>query len=115
MMLGKGGLDNGQASLVFPVTNRTTVEIRIETGRFGISWKILYTQKEMKRNRILTSAVTLALGVCLSACSLTSGFFNDTAPSTSSSLTRVGDTAYRIDLQGLASTTRHGGRWHQYL
>ncbi|MGB3097145.1 MAG: hypothetical protein WBB46_10500 [Candidatus Deferrimicrobiaceae bacterium] len=66
----------------------------------------------MKRNRILTSAVTLVLGVCLSACSLTSGFFNDTAPSTSSSLTRVGDTAYRIDLQGLASSNRHGVRLH---
>ncbi len=112
MMLGKGGLDDGQASLVFPVTNRTTVEIRIETGRFGISWKILYTQKEMKRNRILTSAVTLALGVFLSACSFTPAFWKETGPPTSHTLTRVGDSAYRIDLQGLASTTRHGVRLH---
>ena len=60
----------------------------------------------MKRNRILTSAVTLALGVCLSACSLTSWFGKETGPPTSHTVTRVGDTAYRIDLQGLASTNR---------
>lgn len=66
----------------------------------------------MKRNRILTAVVTLALGVYLSACSLTSGFFNDTGPSTSSSLTRVGEAAYRIDLQGLASTSRQGVTSH---
>jgi len=62
----------------------------------------------MKRNRILTAAVTLALGVCLSACSLIPGFRKETGPPTSSSLTQVGDTAYRVDLQGLASTSRHG-------
>jgi hypothetical protein len=62
----------------------------------------------MKRNRILTAAVTLALGVCLSACSLTPWFRKETGPPTSRTVTRVGDAAYRIDLQGLASTSRHG-------
>ena len=62
----------------------------------------------MKRNRILTAAVTLALGFCLSACSLIPGFRKETGSPTSSSLTRVGDTAYRVDLQGLESTSRHG-------
>jgi len=60
----------------------------------------------MKRNRILISAVTLALGICLSACSLVSAFRKETGPPISSSQTRVGDTAYRIDLQGLASSSR---------
>ena len=66
----------------------------------------------MKRTRILTAVVTTALGVCLSACSLTSGFFHDTGSSTSSSLTRMGDAAYRIDLQGLSSTSRQGVTLH---
>jgi hypothetical protein len=62
----------------------------------------------MKRNRILIAAVTLALGVCLSTCSLIPGFRKETGPPTSYDLTRVGDAAYRIDLEGLASTSRHG-------
>ncbi len=58
------------------------------------------------------TAVTLALGVCLSACSLTPGFRKETGPPTSHTVSRVGDAAYRIDLQGLASTSRHGVTLH---
>lgn len=66
----------------------------------------------MKRTRIITAAVTLAIGVSLSACSLSSWFRKETGPPTSSSLTWVGDAAYRIDLQGLASATPQGVRLH---
>lgn len=62
----------------------------------------------MKNNRILTAAVTLALGICLSACSLIPAFRKQAGPPTSHIVTRFGDAAYRIDLQGLASTSRQG-------
>ena len=74
--------------------------------------KILYIRMEMKKNRILTTAVTLSLGLCLSACSLIPAFRKEAAPQTSYDVTQVGDAAYRIDLQGLASTSRHGVTSH---
>ena len=61
----------------------------------------------MTTNRILPAAATLALAFCLSACFLITGFWKDPAPTSSQTLTRMGDTVYRIDLQGLASTGRH--------
>jgi hypothetical protein len=84
------------------------VRIVFPDTRFGISGKILYTQEEMKRNRILTAAVTLAIGASLSACSLTSWFRKEPPPQASYDVARVGDATYRIDLQGLESTSRHG-------
>ena len=80
--------------------------------QFGNRMKILYIRMAMKRNRILTAAVTLAVGICLSACSLTPGFRKEAGPPTSHIVTRIGDAAYRIDLQGLASTSRHGVTSH---
>jgi len=67
---------------------------------------------EMKRNRILTAAVTLAMGICLSTCLYPNGFRKEAGPPTSHTVTRIGDAAYRIDLQGLASTSRHGVTLH---
>ncbi len=61
---------------------------------------------EMKRNRIRTVAVSLALGICLSACLYPNGFRKEAGPPTSHTVTRIGEAAYRIDLQGLASTSR---------
>jgi hypothetical protein len=61
----------------------------------------------MTMNRILPVAATLALAVCLSACILVTWFHTDTALTSSKSVTRMGDTVYRIDLQGLESTSRH--------
>jgi hypothetical protein len=61
----------------------------------------------MTTNRILPVAATLALAVCLSACILVTWFQKDPAPTSSQSVTRMGDTVYRIDLQGLESTGRH--------
>ncbi|MGA6993705.1 MAG: hypothetical protein WBX50_07390 [Candidatus Deferrimicrobiaceae bacterium] len=66
----------------------------------------------MKKYRVLTAVVTLSLGVCLSACSLTPPFRKEAGPPTSHTVTRIGETAYRIDLQGLASTSRHGVTSH---
>jgi hypothetical protein len=66
----------------------------------------------MKRSKILTAAVTLVLGICLSACSLIPAFRKEAGPPTSHTVTRIGDAAYRIDLQGLASTSRHRVTWH---
>src|SRR3990172_964988 len=62
---------------------------------------------EMTTNQILPSAATLALAVCLSGCILITWFQKDPAPTSSQSVTRMGDTVYRIDLQGLESTGRH--------
>ncbi|MGA7105834.1 MAG: hypothetical protein WBX49_10860 [Candidatus Deferrimicrobiaceae bacterium] len=62
----------------------------------------------MKKNRILIFAVTLLLGNWLAACSLTPAFRNETGPPTSHTVTRMGDATYRIDLQGLGSTSRDG-------
>jgi len=67
---------------------------------------------EMKKNRILTAAVTLALGICLSACLYPNGFRKEAGPPTSHIVTRIGEAAYRIDLHGLASTSRHGVTSH---
>ena len=61
----------------------------------------------MTTNQILPSAATLALAVCLSGCILITWFQKDPAPTSSQSVTRMGDTVYRIDLQGLESTGRH--------
>ena len=61
----------------------------------------------MTTNRILPSAATLALAVCLSGCILITWFQKDPAPTSSQSVTRMGETVYRIDLQGLESTGRH--------
>jgi hypothetical protein len=61
----------------------------------------------MTTNRILPVAATLALAVCLSACILVTWFHEDSAPTSSQSVTRMGDTVYRIDLQGLESSGRH--------
>ncbi len=57
---------------------------------------------------MLTAVATLVLGVWLTACPFTTGYRKETGPPTSYSLTRMGDTVYRIDLQGLESTTRQG-------
>lgn len=62
----------------------------------------------MTRNRILTAIITLALGVWSTACSFTTGYQKETGPPTSYSLTRMGDAVYRVDLQGLESTTKQG-------
>ncbi len=66
----------------------------------------------MKRNLILAAAVPLALGICLSACSLIPAFRKGAGQPTSHTVTRIGDAAYRIDLRGLASTNRHGVTLH---
>ncbi len=62
----------------------------------------------MTRNRILTAVVTLALGVWSTACPFTTGYQKETGSPPSYSLTRMGDAIYRIDLQGLESTTKQG-------
>jgi hypothetical protein len=67
---------------------------------------------EMKRNRIRTVAVSLAMGICLSACLYPYGFRKEAGPPTSHTVTRIGDAAYRMDIQGLASTSRHGVTSH---
>lgn len=61
----------------------------------------------MMTNRILPVAAILTLAVCHSACILITWFHKDPAPTSSQSITRMGDTVYRIDLQGLESTGRH--------
>jgi hypothetical protein len=61
----------------------------------------------MTTNRIMPAAATFALAVCLSGCILITWFQKDPAPTSSQSVTRMGDTVYRIDLQGLESTGRH--------
>jgi hypothetical protein len=66
----------------------------------------------MKKNRIRSTAVSVGLVVCLSACLYPNGFRKEAGPPTSHTVTRIGDTAYRIDLQGLASTSRHGVTSH---
>jgi hypothetical protein len=62
----------------------------------------------MKTNRIPWVVGILAVAACLSACSLSPGFRKKTAPPASHTLTRMGDTAYRIDLEGLERTSRQG-------
>jgi hypothetical protein len=61
----------------------------------------------MRTKRFLPVAATLALAVCLSGCILITWFQKDPAPTSSQSVTRMGDTVYRIDLQGFESTGRH--------
>lgn len=51
---------------------------------------------------------TLAVAVFLSACSLSPGFRKKTGPPVSLTLTRMGDAAYRIDLEGVERTSRQG-------
>jgi hypothetical protein len=51
---------------------------------------------------------TLAVAACFSACSLSPWSREKTAPPPSPTLTRMGDTAYRIDLEGLKRTSRQG-------
>lgn len=66
----------------------------------------------MKRRRIRSAAASFALAVCLSACLYPDGFRKEAGPPTSHTVTRMGDAAYRIDLQGLASTSRQGVTLH---
>lgn len=61
---------------------------------------------------IRSTAVSFALAVCLSACLYPNGFRKEAGPPTSHTVTRIGDAAYRIDLQGLASTSRYGVTSH---
>jgi hypothetical protein len=62
----------------------------------------------MTMNRIPWVVGTLAVAACLSACSLSPGFRKKTDVKPSHSLTRMGDAAYRIDLEGLERTSRQG-------
>lgn len=66
----------------------------------------------MNRNRILTAVVTLVLGGSMTACSLSPAFRKETGPPTSYMLTRMGGTAYRIDLRGMESASRHAVTLH---
>ncbi len=59
-------------------------------------------------NRIPWVVGTLAVAACFSACSLSPWSREKTAPPPSPTLTRMGDTAYRIDLEGLKRTSRQG-------
>jgi hypothetical protein len=59
-------------------------------------------------NRIPWVAGTLAVAACLSACSLSPWSRKKTASPPSPTLTRMGDAAYRIDLEGLEKTSRQG-------
>ena len=74
--------------------------------------KILYNREEMKRTRTLTAIATLSLGFFLSACSYISAFRKEAAPQASYDVTQIGDATYRIDLQGLESTSRNGVTSH---
>lgn len=122
----KGGPD-GRSGLLFPrgtddqgsrKRGRASgfVRIVLPDTRFGNYGKILYNREEMKRNRNLTltlSAIaTLSLGFYLSACSYISAFRKEAAPKASYDVSQIGDTTYRIDLQGLESTSRNGVTTH---
>jgi hypothetical protein len=62
----------------------------------------------MKRNRIPWVVGTLAVAACLSACSLSPWSRKKTGSPASHTLTRMGDAAYRIDIEGLEQTSRQG-------
>jgi len=64
------------------------------------------------RTRTLIAVATLSLGFYLSACSYISAFRKEAAPQASYDVTQIGDATYRIDLQGLESTSRNGVTSH---